>query len=165
MIRILIFIILILAGVLISCIFGIVHDQLTYLISPDFYTKIRFPQYNIDSNAAQWGVTVVAIYSSWKIGFIFSIIITAMGAIHNHTKKFIKHTLQAYLVVVTTTTIFGILGYILELSKKDLDNVNFIRVQSIHNFTYIGGIIGMFLGLCWHFYRHKKNRVHSENLL
>lgn len=160
MIRIFFFIVLIVAGVLLACIYGIVHDQLTYLISPEFYTKIRFPQYNIHSNAARWGVSLVAIYSSWKIGFIFSIIITAMGAIHNYTKLFVKYTVEAYLVVATTTSIISFVGYLLELSKDNINNGNFLMVQSIHNFTYIGGIIGMFLGLCWHFYR-KKTTIES----
>jgi hypothetical protein len=34
----------------------------------------------------------------------------------------------------------------------------FIQVQTMHNFTYMGSILGMLAALFWHFYRRKIQR-------
>ena len=167
MVRIFILISLVFCGTLISCLYGIIHDQITYTISSEFYDLIRFPSLGISSEAARWGVVQIAIINSWKIGFIISLILSCAGLIHFNNRKIIKFTLESFLVVVITavgTTCLGILvGFFnqfheTKLAETVVQKSNFLLVQSIHNYTYIGGLIGMFVGIYWQFYNRKKQR-------
>ena len=63
---------LIFIGTLAACVYGILHDQITYSISEEFYTKIRFAQNEIPQSESWWGVTKVAVLNTWKIGLIIS---------------------------------------------------------------------------------------------
>lgn len=167
MLRIFILISLIFCGTLMSCLYGILHDQITYTISPEFYNLVRFPQHQIASDAARWGAMQIAVINSWKIGFIISLVLSCMGLIHFNNRKIIRFTLESFAIVVVTAAsiaclsfLFGLLNHFDEskLAETVVQKGNFLLVQSIHNSTYIGGLIGMFVGIYWQFYRRKKNR-------
>jgi uncharacterized protein YacL len=164
--------ILICCGTLLACIYGIIHDQITYRISEEFYTHIRFAQSEIAPTESWWGVTKVAVINTWKIGFIISLILSCTGLIHRNEKRLLKHTIQSFLITSSIAAILTVIGFIMgkfhnpELEKLPntiLDKSNFLLVQSIHNFTYIGGLIGMFVGVYWQFYKHKKHNKESPN--
>lgn len=167
MLRIFILISLIICGTFISCLYGIVHDQITYTISPEFYNLVRFPHHNISIEAARWGALQIAVINSWKIGFIISIIVSTAGLIHFNNRKIIRFTLESFLLVAITAAIVTSLGFIFglfhhfdesKLAETVVQKSNFLLVQSIHNSTYIGGLIGMFVGIYWQFNRRKKQR-------
>lgn len=167
MVRIFILISLIFCGTLISCLYGILHDQITYTISSEFYNLVRFPTQNIASDAARWGALQIAVINSWKIGFIISLIVAVTGLIHFNNRKIIRFTLESFLLVVITAASITCLGIIVgffhqfdesRLAETIVQKSNFLLVQSIHNSTYIGGLIGMFVGIYWQFNRRKKQR-------
>lgn len=159
---------LIFAGTLSACVYGILHDQITYTISEEFYTKIRFAQNEIPQSESWWGVTKVAVLNTWKIGLIISFTLSCMGLIHPTNKAFVKYTMQAFFISMGVAAILTALGYVngiynhnaLEKLPNTIINKNdFLLVQSIHNFTYIGGLIGMFVGIYWQFYKRKLTKT------
>ena len=41
------FFIIVLAAIVIASLYGVGHDQVTYTISPEYYTKFKFIQFNL----------------------------------------------------------------------------------------------------------------------
>ncbi len=161
---------LIFIGTLAACVYGILHDQITYSISEEFYTKIRFAQNEIPQSESWWGVTKVAVLNTWKIGLIISFTLSCTGLIHPTNKALFKYTVQAFFISMGVAAVLTSIGYLNGLFNQNaleklpntiLHKDDFLLVQSIHNFTYIGGLIGMFVGIYWQFYKRKFTSTES----
>ncbi len=61
-----------LAGALAAAIFGILHDQISYTLSPEYFTRMKFGQFGLDDRdvpdrlLAAW----VGLSGSWWVGLI-----------------------------------------------------------------------------------------------
>jgi hypothetical protein len=169
--RILILIVLI--SSLFAGIYGIIHDQITYLISPEYFTKFKFVQFGfveyeniIIKQNVRLIVAIVGFLSTWWVGFIIGIVLGIIGFIHNESKQMFKITFKAILITMFVAFLTGIIGlifgkfYLAEIGvnwwmpKNLLDKKNFIAVGSTHNFGYLGGLIGLLFGS---FYSYKKS--------
>ena len=161
------FIIIVLASICIAGLYGIVHDQITYTLSNEYYTLFKFEQFGV----SQWGISgertkvgIVGFLATWWVG-LFLGIIYGFVSLRFNSKTVVKVTLKAIVLNIAVTIIFGILGFIygfLFLKAEDLNwyipeqtkNIqDFINVGSIHNFGYIGGLSGLFFGI---YYQVKK---------
>lgn len=169
--RVIIFLGLVLTSTVMGGLYGIVHDEFTFSISPEFYTKVRFEQLNIDSSSPRLGAAIVGFHNTWLYSMIIGAILSLTGWIHAKNKNFIKYTLESFLISMSTSFAFGLMGYVISVffPEQDISNfklppsitdaAKFTAVQVIHNFSYMGGIIGMFLGLAWQFQKRKKDNL------
>ncbi len=166
--RTLIFFSFALLGTMLACMYGVLHDQITYTISPEFYHLIRFPKYGITVDAGRWGVAQVAIINTWKIGLLVSTVISFAGLIHSNNPKIIRYTLEAFVLAISIAAFMSLVGYVFgkfnqdqlsKLSDHVVGKEGFLVVQTIHNFTYIGSLLGMFAAIYFQFYRRKRNRA------
>lgn len=161
MYKILNFFIIIFCSILIAGFYGILHDQITYTISPEYYTLFKFQQFGID----QWGISnerigagFVGFLATWWVGLFLGIIYAFVSLFFN-SKKILKITLKSILYNVLIVFVFGFAGFIYGnfflradtidwyLPKQTIHIQDFINVGSIHNFGYIGGLIGLIAGL------------------
>ena len=74
--KILILLVIIGLAPLIGGIYGILNDQLTYTISPEYYTQFKFYQFGLidfvnDTNP-RIGVSVVGFLATWWVGLPMS---------------------------------------------------------------------------------------------
>src|ERR1700744_4981297 len=76
------FFIIVLAAIVIASLYGVGHDQATYSISPEYYTKFKFIQFNLaDSGAAQHmtqprsAVVMVGVKATWWMGLYIGLIL------------------------------------------------------------------------------------------
>jgi len=164
-----IFAALVFVSTIIGIIYGIIHDELTYTLCPEFYTKVRFEQLNITNSSPRIGVALVGIINTWLYSLIIGSVLATAGLFHSNNKKNIHYTLQSFAISVFCSFAFGMIGFILYriFPEQEMDNFklpdtiidirNFRAVQVIHNFSYMGGIIGMFVGIGWQFYKRKKD--------
>lgn len=91
-----------------------------------------------------------------------------------NSKEVSKTTLKAILLNIGVTVIFGFLGFIygaLFLRKENLnwyipnetiDIQNFINVGSIHNFGYLGALLGLFFGVYFQIRKLKNRKVVAD---
>lgn len=168
--RILNFILIILTSILIAGVYGIVHDQITYTISNEYYTLFKFEQFGIND----WGISsvrtkagIIGFLATWLIG-LFLGIIYAIISLFLTTKNILKISFKSILLNIGVAIFFGIIGFIygaLFLKAENLDwyipeqtkNIqDFINVGSIHNFGYIGGLLGLILGIYYQIKQSKK---------
>jgi hypothetical protein len=170
------FILLIMLGSLLGGVYGIIHDQLTYTIAPEYYTKFKFVQFGLYEAGvappnARIAVSIVGFLATWWMGLFIGFILSLVGFIHNGWKSMVKITSKAFLltmIIAFTTGLIGLLyGYaILSDMPAELRNwyipegvlnlSDYIAVGSMHNFSYLGGIIGLTGGIIYSLSRKPK---------
>ena len=158
------FIIFISLFVIICCmagIYGFLHDQISYTISPEYFIHLKFNQFNIPNSLYnRLGAGIVGIKATWWMGIIIGIILIPVGLIIPGWKNYFFIMLQTFICVCITSSIIGIIAMIYGLLKFDINylpgfiiphgvenRINFCVVGNMHNFSYIGGIAGIITGL------------------
>ena len=153
---------------LIGGVYGILHDQITYSISPEYYTKFKFYQFGLMDmgNEAifpnpRLEVSAVGFMATWWMGLIIGLILGLIGLIHKTYKQMLKTTVRAILITIIvafTTGLIGLaygkfhlaeIGVNWRLPENLVDPENFISVGSMHNFSYLGGVLGLVAGVIY----------------
>ncbi|GAA4047595.1 hypothetical protein GCM10022409_37350 [Hymenobacter glaciei] len=170
--KILILILIVITASLIGGIYGAIHDQLTYTISPEYYTKFKFIQFELvdkgqEANPASPRVWVAAVgfLATWWMGVPIGLILGLVGLAHTNWQTMFSVTMKAFLVTMAVAFITGIIGLVygcLVLANEPVesfsnwfipDNIidfkGFITVGSMHNFSYAGGVIGLIVGIIY----------------
>jgi hypothetical protein len=165
-------ILIIIIAPIIAGLYGILHDQLTYTIPPEYYTKFKFYQFGLIGigNEAifpnpRLEVCVVGFLVTWWMGIPIGLILGLVGLIHFDWKRMFKITLNAFLIAIIITYLTGLIGlvygyFFLSTQPKQeftnwylplnlIDFKNFIAVGSMHNFSYLGGLTGHIAGLIY----------------
>ena len=160
----------------IAGIYGVINDQITFSISSEYYTKFKFIQFNLanENNIDKIKfprifVAIVGFLATWWFGLVLGFILGLFNLIQTSWQKLFKVSFNALLIAILVTFITGILGLFYGfffLSHKPRSNFeewfipynlenfrNFIAVGSMHNFSYIGGILGLIVAI---FYSYKK---------
>lgn len=178
--KLLILLLIIAIAPLLGGIYGILHDQLTYTISPEYYTKFKFYQFGLMDlgNEAIFPnprveVSVVGFMATWWMGLPIGLILGLVGLIHKESKQMFRVTMKAIILTVIVAFITGLFGlaygkfYLAEkgvgwwMPNNLIDTKNFITVGSMHNFSYLGGLIGLIAGIIYSI--KQKNKI--ENAL
>tara|TARA_Y100000034_G_scaffold111039_1_gene143700 strand:+ start:69 stop:605 length:537 start_codon:yes stop_codon:yes gene_type:complete len=176
--KFLIFILVILIAPFIAGIYGILHDQLTYSISPEYYTKFKFIQFGLVDSGSEahfpyprFEVSIVGFMATWWMGLPIGIILSLVGLVHKTYKRMLKVTLRAILIAVLATFLTGLIGlaygklYLADagvnwwLPQNLVDTKNFIVVGSMHNFSYLGGILGLIIGVIFSLKQKDKKTI------
>lgn len=168
--RTFIFIALLILAPLLASIYGFIHDQITFVISEEFFTKFRFNNYDMPENwhpRARAGM--IGVMNAWKVGIPFGIILTFVGRIHQNTRKLLFYTTYAYILTFTLSFVFSMIAFYLpaapdiasiqqRMPANILDPAAFQRVVQMNNFGYVGGIIGMILGIGLQIFLYKRDK-------
>ncbi|MEJ8802153.1 hypothetical protein [Pontibacter sp. H249] len=177
MYKFLILLLILVIAPLLGGIYGIAHDQLTYSISPEYYTKFKFYQFGLMDmgNEAifpnpRLEVSYVGFLATWWMGVPIGLILGLVGLIHRDGKSMFKATMKAFSVTMLVAFITGLLGlaygyFCLSATSIDwwlpenlIDKVSFVSVGSMHNFSYMGGLVGMIVGVVLSIKEKKKQR-------
>lgn len=160
----------------IAGIYGVINDQITFSISSEYYTKFKFIQFNLanENNIDKIKfprifVSIVGFLATWWFGLVLGFILGFINLIQTSWQNLFKVSFNALLIAILVTFITGILGlfygfFFLSHQPRsnfegwfipyNLENFrNFIAVGSMHNFSYIGGILGLIVAI---FYSYKK---------
>jgi hypothetical protein len=163
---------IVLIGIIIAGVYGILHDQLTYTISEEYYTKFKFYQFGLCHTGTEailphprLSVAVVGFLATWWMGVPVSIILGLVGLIHKDAKTMFRITLHAFALTIFIAFLTGLVGLIygwFYLSKQPItsfeewfipnnlkDFRKFISVGSMHNFSYLGGLTGLIAGVIY----------------
>ena len=158
---------------LIGGIYGILNDQLTYTISPEYYTKFKFYQFGlvdlVNGTNPRIGALVVGFLATWWVGLPIGIILGLVGLIHRNSRQMFYVSLRAILVTIIVAFAIGLIGlgygkfYLVDTGvnwwfpDNLIDKENFIAVGSMHNFSYyFGGPIGLIAGVIYNIRQKRK---------
>jgi hypothetical protein len=164
--------------------YGIIHDQITYTISPEYFTKFKFYQFGFVEffgASPRLGAIFVGFLATWWMGLPIGIILGAFSLLFANAKQMLKNWLRAIGVTIVITLLTSAIAVTIWLIKEAAypsdfstyplpyfvpDNVPinnlkaFFTVGTIHNFSYLGGLIGL-IGGCIYLYKgYKKTKNH-----
>lgn len=155
------FILIFTSGILFASIFGILHDQITYTLSNEYYTKFKLQQFGLEAlyNMPRIGAVIVGIKATWWVGIPYGLFFGLILTIGKPTANIINTLTKLYLQVAALTILMGFIGFsysLLFIGQHDyshygiLNNVvnkhMFLAVGMMHNFSYLGGVIGLIYG-------------------
>jgi len=149
-----------LLGALLAGIYGALHDQISYSISPEYFTKLKFHQFsyaNFGLHPRVFAAEVGFLASFW-VGMIVAWLLARLGLtqIPQPNRRIV--TLRAFLIVFASALVIGTSGALLGVARAksgDLsswetwertlqltDLPNFVIVAYLHNGSYLGGHLG-----------------------
>ena len=127
-----------LLGSVIAGTYGVLHDQITYTVSPEYFTKFKIHQFQY--LGVESGMRVLAA----KIGFL------ATWWVGFFAGWFMGRVLVPRIGFRPTLS-FSLKGFLLF----------FVRVACIHNAGYLGAFLGLIVALVW---AHKVSRTITESI-
>jgi hypothetical protein len=156
-----------LLGSVVAGLYGVIHDQITYSLSPEYFTRLKFAQFRY----ADFGlpprcfVAEIGFLATWWVGFIagwFFARIAVPKWPPVEVRSCISRGFGIILVCAFTASLVGFgLGLFrgpsadysvwqdFAQTRGVVDLPSFVRVAYIHNASYLGGLIGLIVALVY----------------
>lgn len=150
-----------LIGALVAGIYGIVHDQITFTISPEYFTKLKFKQFHY----ADFGfgdrvfTAIIGFLATCWVGLFIGYFFGRRFTQNQPRNDAVKNVRKGFLIVLVSGLVFAtggwIYGYVVEptaylygwsnilTSIGVVDGPAFMRVMYIHNASYAGVLVGL----------------------
>ena len=152
-------------GALLAGLYGVLHDQITYSISHEYFTRLKFSQFHY----AEFGlpprvfVAEIGFLATWWVGFIAAWFIARITVPAFPPPRRFLHTIQGVLIILACALASSGAGYILGLLHGSdysaweafasrlgvVDLPGFVRVAYIHNAGYLGGLVGLIVAIVY----------------
>jgi hypothetical protein len=146
-------------GAMISGGYGILHDQVTYSISGEYFTKLKFDQFRY----AHFGFPVrvlvgeIGFLATWWVGFFGGWFLARLTVPFCSAGKAWSMCRRGFLVMIGAALLAGLTGHLLgafhspdysfwaDLCEQRgiVDVPAFVHVGLIHNASYLGGLVGL----------------------
>ncbi|WP_160149697.1 hypothetical protein [Roseiconus lacunae] len=111
------------------------------------------------SDRNRWGAAIVGWQASWWVGVFAGAVVLIVGMLIRDNASYFRTQLRAIALVVATAAISGLVAFGLSFLALDRagsdplilygnliqDSVALRRAGMIHNFTYLGGLLGVLL--------------------
>lgn len=164
------------ASILIAGLYGILHDQLTFTISPEYFTKFKYQQFGFDPywfGGDRQTAAVIGFLATWWTGMIIGLVLGLVGLTFPDHKSMAVALRRAILLVMAFSALLALFGGLLGrfylaskgvnwwLPENLVDRTAFITVGSIHNFSYLGGLLGMFAAVYFLIRRKRQDKRHA----
>ena len=149
-----------LIGILFAGTYGALHDQVSYAISPEYFTQMKFRQFAYADFG--WPPRVFAaeigFLATWWVGLIGGWLIARSGLAELNEKSSLNYTARAFALAGGVAATIGSVGIVLgaweashnanawsewqrTLELNDLPA--FIVVAYLHGASYLGGLLGV----------------------
>ncbi len=150
-----------LLGAIVAGVYGIIHDQITYTISPEYFTRFKFEQFSYADLGLGERAFVIAIgfLATWWVGFFAGWFLWRLGVDKYCNPPAIRNIIKRFTWIIASGLVCGSLGfcYAKYRLQKDafedwlayseaigvVDHGAFMTVGQIHNFGYLGALIGL----------------------
>jgi MFS family permease len=160
MIKLAPFPVLLMAGCVIAGLYGALHNQISYTVSPDYFHSFKFHQFRIPEHLrGRMGAAIVGWRASWWMGLVIGVPVLLVGLTLPGWKTYLSRCLVAFAVVAGTALFVGLVALaIASLTISDtslpeywypdqtIDKTAYARAGTMHNFSYAGGLFGIITG-------------------
>jgi hypothetical protein len=155
------------AGAMLAGIYGIAHDQFTYSISPEYFTRLKFEQFHYANFGLPERVFVAEIgfLATWWVGFFSAWFLARLSVPAFPPRLARRYIMRGFLVVLAGGLAGLAVGYLLGIQWMPpppdsdwhcvgaalgiVDLQSFVRVAYLHNCGYLGGLIGVVAALIY----------------
>lgn len=145
---------------LVAGLYGMIHNQISYTVGPEYFTELKFRQFRIaEAMPHRIGAAIVGWRASWWMGLLIGPPIALAGLLLPDPRHLVRAFLQAALIVTGTTLGLGLasLAVTLDESRHALfripatvgDPAGFVRAALMHETSYAAGLVGLLLGVGW----------------
>jgi hypothetical protein len=155
----LIFFAFLLASIITAALFGAVHDQISFAVSPEYFTRFKFIQFHLADSPLpdRFRVALVGILASWWMGVPLGVLCGAAGFFQITPNLMARALAWSLLLAVTftfTIATFGLAhgwlrtenivssdyrGWYVPVGVTDVHS--FLSVGYMHNSAYLGGAV------------------------
>ena len=154
-------------GSLIAALYGVIHDQITYSLSPEYFTRLKFAQFHY----ADFGlpprcfVAEIGFLATWWVGFIAGWFLARVAVPRWPPVDARAGILRGFGIILSCAFTTSLVGFGLGLlrgpnadycgwqefvqTRGVVDLPSFVRVAYIHNASYLGGLIGLMVALVY----------------
>jgi hypothetical protein len=109
---------------LLSGLYGILLDQLSYSISSEYFTKFRFYQFQIASYFHyRIGVAIVGFLSTWWVGLLIGTAICLFSLIQNNVRSMKEAIVKGLTLALFITILTPLLGILISVIPTYLNSV------------------------------------------
>ena len=151
---------LIVSACLLAGLYGMVHNQISYTVGPDYFHAFKFLQFNIaEALPYRVGAAIVGWRASWWMGLVIGVPIAALALLMPSAGQMIRAFLGAAVIVVAITLVLGVssLAFTVDPSRYDLfhippgvqDPARFVRAGLMHDASYVAGLVGLLAGVIY----------------
>jgi hypothetical protein len=155
--KIALFPVLLAAACLVAGLYGALHNQVSYTVSPDYFHALKFDQFHIPEDLhGRVGASVVGCHASWWMGGLIGVPVLLVALIMPGWKRYVASSLTAFVVVAGTAFVVGLAALAwacctitqpeVSASRIVADPLAFTRARFMHDFSYQGGFLGIVTG-------------------
>ncbi len=141
--------------------YGTVHNQISYTVAPEYFTQFKFHQFRIaEETPYRMGAAIVGWKAAWWMGIVIGVILIPLGLVLRGNANYFWGMMRVFVVVMGTTLLTGLaalafatlflnaetVGEISIYGNEITDDVAFARAGTMHNFSYLGGLLGIVTG-------------------
>jgi hypothetical protein len=163
-----IYLVLVALAIVAAGLYGIVHNQISYTVAPEYFTKFKFHQFGLTNTSLPDRVraSMVGFLASWWMGIPIGLLVGAAGFIHRDHREMFRVTLWSFLVVIGFTLLFGLGGLLYGYSQtthidasdyhgwfipNDVTDLRrFLCAGYRHNSSYLGGTLAIVVAWIYH---------------
>jgi hypothetical protein len=155
-----------LGGSAVAGCYGIVHDQVTFTLSPEYFTKLKFEQFYYADFGGPDRVLVAEIgfLATWWVGLLAGWVLGRISVVGEVPPLSRSEVSKAFAIIFGVAFVAGLLGYgygtlTFETSPQLWQEWNwyygvqnlaeFARVGYIHWFGYVGALVGLVASAFW----------------
>src|SRR5205814_10033702 len=107
--KVALFPVLLIAACLTAGLYGALHNQISYTVSPDYFHAFKFHQFGIPEQLrGRVGASIVGWHASWWMGLFIGVPVLLVGLILPGWKVYLSRCLIAFAVVAGTALLVGL---------------------------------------------------------
>ena len=156
-------------GAIIAGLYGIVHDQITFSISQEYFTRLKFAQFRWANIGLPTRIFVAEIgfLATWWVGLIAGWVLARISVQAVEPRVMMRLSVRGFALVIGCAFAAAVIAFIYGQTQDVgvgasgladfasalgvADVPSFVCVAYIHNAGYIGGLLGIVLAamLLW----------------
>ena len=166
--KLLVYVLIVVLAVFLASLYGVVHNQVSYTVAPEYFTKFKFRQFALTDSPLPERVraSMVGFLASWWMGIPIGLLVGAAGFIHRGHRRMLRVSLWSLLVTVGFTLLFGLCGLLYGylqtehivvaeyrgwfIPKDVTDLRRFLCAGYMHNSSYLGGVLAILVAWAFH---------------
>jgi hypothetical protein len=155
------------AAAMLAAMYGALHDQLSYTISPEYFTRFKFVQFafaGVDELPPRVGAGVVGALATWWVGAIAGAAVGGAGLMQPTATAMARSTLRAFALLAVIAAGAGVTGLVVGWLAYGHDGAEYVdwwrpaglvsprrffAVGMMHNASYFGGALGCVVSIFW----------------
>ncbi len=169
-----------LSGALFGGLYGVLHDQVTFRISEEYFTQNKFDQFHYarPANGSELNfVSRIGFLATWWMGLFTAWALSRVSVARAGCVAPFSQVRNAFTIVFAISALVGCCGWLWGQWRKQTgyaagwiewmeslgvrNEADFMTVGYIHNASYLGGLLGIVFGILYLIRQGKRSSVLS----